>query len=177
MTSKLSLSSLVACLTLGVVLLTSTAVTKAQQPPEGDSFPGVQKALSSEQYSASGLSKLSPAERANLDNYLRGYFSGATQKVVEKATQVAEAKAVDRAVKEHKVEPPQLIDSRIVGRVSGWRSDRVFVLENGQHWKVVDNSNRSFGPVDNPEVFIVRDFLGYKMAIAGGGTARVKRLQ
>ncbi len=149
----------------------------AQEPAIGENFPGVQKALSPEQYSATGLNKLSPEERANLDNYLRGYFNGATERVVQKATEVASAKAVDQAVKQHKVEPPQLIESHIVGTVSSWKSDQVFTLENGQRWKVIDNSNNHFRPVENPDVFLVRDYLGFKMAIAGGGTVRVKRMQ
>lgn len=164
-------------LTAGVIVTMSAVSARAQDAAAGENFPGVQKALSPEQYSATGLNKLSPAERANLDNYLRGYFNGATQRVAQKATEVATAKAVDQAVKEHKVEPPQLIETRIVGTVSGWKSDQVFTFENGQRWKVVDNSSNRFRPVENPDVFIVKDFAGYKMAIAGGGTVRIKRLQ
>ena len=70
-----------------------------------------------------------------------------------------------------------LIESKIPGRISGWKSDQVFVLENGQHWKVVDNSSRYFTPQDDPSVFIVKDAFGYKMAIPGGGVVRVRRLQ
>jgi len=98
--------------------------------------------------------------------------------VVQKAVAQASAQAVDRAVKEHKVEPPQLIESKIIGSVDGWSSNgTVFVLENGQHWKTTDNERRYFAPMMNPDVFIVKDSFSYKMAIAGGGTVRVKRLQ
>jgi hypothetical protein len=51
-------------------------------------------------------------------------------------------------------------------------------MENGQHWKVTENGNRYFAPLDNPSVFIVKEgILGYKMAVAGGGVVRVRRLQ
>lgn len=93
---------------------------------------------------------------------------------MEKAVEKAKVIAVDQAVKENKVKPPELIQSRIVGPVNGWKSGKVFVLENGQHWKVTDE-DRYFPTVTDPEVFIVRDLLSYKMAIAGGGVARVTK--
>ena len=176
---KLALpSSLVLLFMLGLAV--SPGIVTAQEPaPSAENFPGVKKALTPEQYAATGLDKLTPQERANLDNYLKGYFTGATQQVVQQAVAKAETRAVDQAVKEHKVEPPTLIESKIVGTVDGWSSNgTVFILENGQHWKTVDNEHRYFAPLTNPDVFIVKEsLLGYKMAIAGGGTVRVRRLQ
>ena len=161
-------------LTAAALVLCLAAGGSAQQPALGENFPGVQKVLTPEQYAAAGLNKLSPEERTKLDDYLRGYVTGATQRVAEQAA----SHAVDRAVKERKVEPPQLIETSIVGRVDGWKPDKVFILANGQHWKVTDDENRYFPPMDNPAVFLVKDgILGYKMAIAGGGVVRVRRLQ
>ena len=161
-------------LTAAAIVLGLAAGGSAQQPAAlGENFPGVQKVLTPEQYAEAGLNKLSPEERAKLDDYLRGYVTGATQRVAEQAS----ARAVDTAVKQHKVEAPLLIETAIVGRVDGWKADKVFILSNGQHWKVVDNGSRYFAPLDNPSVFIVRDSFGYKMAVAGGGLVRVKRLQ
>ncbi len=163
---------------LAIALLLAGTAAKAQQTAaeKAEDFPGVKKALTPEQFAASGMSKLSPEERAKLDDYLRGYFTGATQRVVEKAVSKATTVAIDQAVKERKVRPPELIQSRIVGSVNGWKSGKVFVLENGQHWKVTEE-DRYFRAVQDPEVFIVRDFMSYKMAIAGGGVARVTRVQ
>ena len=144
------------------------------QAPSGENFPGVKKALSPEQYAAAGLGKLSPAEQAQLDAALKGYFSGVTQRVADQAA----SQAVDRAVKEKRVETPTLIESRLVGTFSGFNGRTVFVLENGQRWKPSDESVRgSFNPVDNPQIYIVRDMFGYKMAILGGTVVRVRRLQ
>ena len=159
-----------------VFVLQSPAKAQQTATEKAEDFPGVKKALTPEQFDASGMSKLSPEERQKLDEYLRGYFTGATQRVVEKAVEKAKVIAVDQAVKENKVRPPELIQSRIIGTVNGWKSGKVFVLENGQHWKVTD-SDRYFPGVTDPEVFIVRDFLSYKMAIAGGGVARVTRVR
>ncbi len=160
-----------------VVLALMGTVAKAQTAAEkAEDFPGMKQALTPEQYSASGLSKLSPEEQQKLDGYLRGYFTGATQRVVEKAVEKAKVVAVDQAVKENKVRPPEVIQSRIVGTVNGWKSGKIFVLENGQHWKVTDE-DRYFRAVQDPEVFIVRDFLSYRMTIAEGGVARVIRIR
>ena len=120
-------------LTAAALVLCLAAGGSAQQAPLGENFPGVKKVLTPEQYAAAGLDKLSPEERAKLDDYLRGYVTGATQRVAEQAA----SHAVDTAVKQHKVEAPLLIESKIPGRISGWKSDQVFVLENGQRWKVV----------------------------------------
>ena len=162
---------------LALGLIVGPGPARAQEPAaNGENFPGVAKALSPEQYAATGLDKLTPEERAKLDTYLKGYFSGATQAVVQKAVAQASSQAVDQAVKEHKVQPPELIQSRILGSVNGWKSGKIFVLENGQHWKVTEE-DRHFPAVVDPEVFIVRDFMSYKMAIAGGGVTRVTRIR
>jgi hypothetical protein len=144
------------------------------QAPEGEPFPGVKSALTPQQYSAAGLNKLSPEEQARLDEALKEYFSGASHKVAEQAA----AQAVDRAVKEKRVEAPTLIESHIVGTFTGWGPRTVFVLDNGQRWTLVgsDPPRASFPAVENPQVIIVRDMFGYKMAILGGTTLRVRRL-
>ena len=142
------------------------------QGPVGEDFPGIKKVLTPQQYAAAGLGKLSPEEQARLDEALKGYFTGATQRVAEQAS----TQAVDRAVKEKRVSAPTLIESRIVGPVSGWGERTVFLLENGERWKPIDDAKRSFPPVENPTVFIVRDAFGYKMAIGGTTVVRVRRL-
>ena len=169
---RAGLVTLAACFALaaGTLRAQQTAAEKAED------FPGVKKALTPEQFEASGVSKLSPEERQKLDEYLRGYFTGATQKVVQREVAKAKVVAVDQAVKENKVRPPEIIQSRILGPVNGWKSGKIFVLENGQHWKVTDE-DRYFRAVQDPDVFITRDFLSYKMTIAEGGVARVVRVR
>lgn len=157
---------LVVGLSLGCVSLTEA------QEPAGESFPGVKKALTPAQFAAAGLGKLSSGEQGKLDEFLKGYFTGASQRVAEQAA----SQAVDRAVKEKKVEPATFIESHIVGTFHGWGERTVFVLENGQRWKPVSAGAASFPPVESPQVFIVRDTFGFKMAILGGSVLRVRRL-
>ena len=157
------------------LLATGFAVSHlhAQQPTAGrDEFPGVKKALTSEQNSAAGLDKLTAAERARLDEALRAYVGGATERV---ATQAAE-QAVTRAVKERRVEAPTVIQARIVGVFDGWNYRTVWKLDNGQRWKAAEQDPVHYTPVMDAPVLIVKTLFGYQMSVAGGGIVHVRQL-
>jgi hypothetical protein len=132
-------------------------------------FPGVEKAMSPQEYDATGLQKLTPDERTRLDEFIRRFVSSSNQ--------VAAQKAVDRAVKERKATPPDIIQSRIVGPFTGFTGSTVFTLENGQRWRQAQPDSRYFPKVDSPPVIIVKDTIGYRMYVAGGGDVRVSRLR
>jgi hypothetical protein len=137
-------------------------------------FPGLEKSMDSDTYERAGLRKLSAEERAVLDDYIRDYVSG-KQKA---AAEVAATQAVDRAVKEHKVEPPTVIESRIVGTYKGYGFRTLFRLENGQVWKPTNGETVPSQPIETPRVIIFKDGLfGFKMFIEGGSTIHVKQLQ
>jgi len=136
---------------------------------QGAEFPGVQKAMSPQEYDAAGLQKLTAEERAQLDEFIRRFVSSSNQ--------VAAEKAVDRAVKERKVTPPEIIQSRIVGPFTGFNGSTVFTLENGQRWRQSQPDSRYFPKVESPPVIIVKDRIGYRMYIAGGGDVRVSRVR
>jgi hypothetical protein len=132
-------------------------------------FPGVEKAMSPQEYDAAGLQKLTAEERARLDEFIRRFVSSSNE--------VAAQKAVDRAVKERKVTPPEIIQSRIVGPFTGFTGSTVFTLENGQRWAQAQPDSRYFPKVESPPVIIVKGQIGYRMYIAGGGDIRVSRVR
>jgi hypothetical protein len=132
-------------------------------------FTGVEKAMSPQEYDAAGLQKLTPEERARLDEFIRRFVSSSNQ--------VAAQKAVDRAVKERKATPPEIIQSRIVGPFTGFNGSTSFTLENGQRWRQSQPDSRYFPKVESPPVIIVKDQIGYRMYIAGGGDIRVSRVR
>jgi hypothetical protein len=132
-------------------------------------FPGVEKAMSPQEYDAAGLQKLTAEERARLDEFIRRFVSSSNQ--------VAAQKAVDRAVKERKATPPEIIQSRIVGPFTGFTGSTVFTLENGQRWRQAQPDSRYFPKVESPPVIIVKDTIGYRMYVAGGGDVRVSRIR
>ena len=94
-------------LSLAVLILLSVSAWAATEKD----FNGLENAMDPETYERAGLGKLSKDERAVLDQFIRDYVAG-KQKVA--ATRAAEA-AVNKAIEEHKVETPQVVESRIVG--------------------------------------------------------------
>ncbi|MEY2481659.1 MAG: hypothetical protein QOG51_333 [Verrucomicrobiota bacterium] len=149
------------------VLLCLLSPVKAAEP-ESSPFPGVQKAMSPEEYEAAGLQKLEAAERAKLDEFIRNYVAASNEKVA--------TTAVDKAVKENKVSAPEVIQSRIVGPFMGYNGRTIFTLENGQRWAQSQRDSAYFPKIDSPPVVIVKAGFGYRMYIAGGGAIRVTKV-
>ena len=133
--------------------------------PENPAFPGVEKAMSPQQYEAAGLSKLDPAERAKLDEFIKNYVAVSNEKVA--------TSAVDKAVKENKVSAPEIINSRIVGPFTGYNGRTVFTLENGQRWAQSQRDSAYYPKMESPGVIIVKKGFGYRMYIAGATDIRV----
>ena len=156
--------NLIACFLLAS---SAFALLKAAEP-ESASFPGVQKAMTPADYEAAGLSKLEPAERAKLDEFIRNYVAVSNDRVA--------TAAVDQAIKEKKVQPPEVIQSRIVGPFTGYNGRTIFTLENGQRWAQSQRDSMYFPKIDSPPVVIVKAGFGYRMHIAGGGAIRVTKV-
>ena len=52
------------------------------------------------------------------------------------------------------------IKSRVTGPVAGWQPGTVFVLDNGQQWKVLKGSMKLRKPLQAPEVQVVPGLVG-----------------
>lgn len=152
----------------GAMVMAFVSVATAQ---EGQ-FNGLDKVMDRDTYQRSGLEKLTPDERRTLNDFLRTYLA---QKQKDAAT-VAAAQAVDRAVKERKVRPPEIIESRMVGIYKGYGPRTVFHLANGETWKPTNADVVSNSAIESPNVVIYRDLFGYKMFIEGASIVRVKRV-
>ena len=159
---KICLSVLLLVLNVGFPLL------QAAQPANPD-FPGVEKAMTRSDYEAAGLQKLDAAERARLDEFIRSYVATSNEKVA--------TEAVDKAVQQHKVQAPEVIQSRIVGPFTGYNGRTIFTLENGQRWAQSQRDSAYFPTIDSPPVLIAKAGLGYRMYIAGGGAIRVTKVR
>jgi hypothetical protein len=136
-------------------------------------FPGLEKAMNTETYEMAGLSKLTEKERAVLDKFIREYAAGKQKDAASSAA----SEAVDRAIKEGKVQTPEVIESSMTGTFKGYGLKSLFSLANGQTWKPTNDETVTYSPVENPKVIIYRDPFGYKMFVAGAGTIRVKRVK
>ncbi len=155
-----------------IIILACACATVSVAFAQNSDFPGVQKAMTPEQLAATGVNKLTPAEREKLDQFIRSYV-GVSNK---KAADAAAAVAVDRAVKQNKVRPPEVTESRMVHDYKGYNSRTVFTLENGQKWKPADGGEEFSQLVSRPAVVILRDTFGYKMYIEGAKMIRVIRV-
>ncbi len=153
---------------LSVVILTGFVVSGSASAQAPD-FPGVQKAMPAEEFEQAGLNKLSPEERAKLDQFIRGYVAQSNEK--------AATVAVDQAVKQNKVNEPEVIQSNIVGLFSGYDGRSKFALANGQVWRQSQQVSRSYPRIDSPPVLITKGRWGWRMYIAGGGDIRVSRVK
>jgi hypothetical protein len=151
-----------------VLILCALAASLVSLPaaePENPEFPGIQKAMTPEQYEAAGLSKLDSAERAKLDEFIKNYVAVSNEKVA--------TSAVDKAVKENKVSAPEIINSRIVGPFTGYNGRTIFTLENGQRWAQSQRDSAYYPKMESPGVIIVKKGFGYRMYIAGATDIRV----
>jgi hypothetical protein len=111
---------------------------------------GLQQRMSSADFKAAGLDKLSPQELAHLDDWLRTQGK-TTTRVVD-----ASGKPVFYPGNEKRT----TISTRLSGHFDGWSSQQEFSTDNGQRWKVVDPEPHSCTPTENPEVKIKPSILG-----------------
>ena len=145
-------------LSLALLALVAVPTTSAEKA----TFPGVQKLMSEQEYSAAGLDKLSPEEVKSLNQWLIRYTAGEAQVLI----------TTDEEVKEASKEVEIL--SSIVPPFKGWTGSNVFKLENGQVWKQ-RRRGTLFYDGDDTRVSISRNFMGfYKMThLATGKSVQV----
>jgi hypothetical protein len=136
-------------------------------------FPGLKSLMDPETYARTGLNNLTPEQRAELDVFIRDYVAGKQKEAAE----VAATQAVERAVKERKVQPPEVIETSIVGTYSGYGTRTLFHLANGQTWKPTSGDVVTHAPIQSPRVVLYRDFFGYKMFVENDGLVRVKKVK
>ena len=156
------------CVALAALLAASFVAASAGAQESG--FPGVEKLMSPKAFEEAGLSKLTPEERARLNEFISSYTASTNQEAANAA--------VDRAVKDNKIASmPQIIESRIVGRFTGYNGRSRFQLENGQVWAQSQQVTQKYPPVDSPPVIIVKAGWGHRMYVLGGGNIRVSRMK
>jgi hypothetical protein len=144
--------------------LLCAALTSA--PALADTFPGVEKLMSAEQFEAAGLHKLTPAEREALDRWLLSYTA---EEAPEMLRSNPEVKAAEEAIR---------IEARIKQPFNGWTGDTVFYLDNGQVWRQ-RLKGHYFHRGDDTAVVIEKNLLGYfKMTVVSSdksvGVTRIR---
>jgi len=113
--------------------------------------PDVRSLMTAEEFSASGLQKLSPAEIDALNRWVVRYTAKEAPMMRERSEVVREAiKQVDT----------ETMKSRVVGEFRGWYGDTLFRLENGQTWRQ-RLPGKWYYKADSPAVELKKNSMGY----------------
>ena len=148
------------CLSVLALLLVSAVAVAA--PP----YVELEKRLTPEQMRATGLDTLTPAQLAALNAVLRGDVE---QVQADAEARIAQAKAQSATARAAAAQDDQSrfvgfmdqpIRTRVKGPVAGWEPGTVFVLENGQQWKVLKGSLTLRKPLESPEIQLVPGIAG-----------------
>ncbi len=132
-----------------LLLLPLAGMTAMAQQPSS----GLQQRMSSAEFKAAGLDKLSPQELQNLDQWLRTHA-----KVTTKVVDASGKPVFNEGGKTHST-----VNTHIVGQFNGWSKGQTFSMANAQQWVVTDPDPRSCRPGDNTPVKISHSFLKFWM--------------
>lgn len=142
----------------------------AQERESGS--PDVESLMTPEDFEASGLDKLSDAERAHLSEWVARYRAGAVKgpEVQKPPSQWTE--------EEKRAEKQFRIVANVVPRFRGWYGKTVFRLDNGQTWQQRMASQKFRYNGGSSEVVISKNMLGRYVLehVETGRSALVKRV-
>lgn len=129
----------------------------------------LQQRMSSDEFKAAGLDKLSPQELQNLDSWLNAHAKVTTKVIGVNGQPVFYPNPAKRS---------KILD-HIAGHFSGWQGNNEYKLDNGQVWK----QNSSDSPLclksDHPSVKVKPSLFGnWTMYVSGcNGDAEVVRMR
>lgn len=132
---------------VAIAVAALSGLAHAQSP--SSPAASIEQRLSAEEMHEAGLDTLTPAQLAALNRLLR-----------EKAPADAAATAAGAAPRAYIGLDDQPIRSKVKGSVAGWGPGTVFVLENGQQWKVLKGTMKLRKPLANPAIVVIPGFAG-----------------
>jgi hypothetical protein len=155
-------------LLLTILTLAMSAPAFGQQ-----AFSSVEEQMTGAEFKASGLEKLTPAELAALNSWLRAH-SLATLDAPAVGTPATgnESQQISDMEK-------TTITSKLVGKFSGWDGQTTFKLENGMIWQQTDKDKFYIKEIENPVVIIEPGlFSSWKLSVEGHSSkCKVERIQ
>ncbi len=139
-----------------------------------EAFSSLEEQMTGKEFTASGLGKLSDAELAALNDWLRAH-SVATLDTAREPTSDGRG-FEDQAIAGM---DDSTIVSRIAGPFNGWDGDTVFTLENGMVWKQSESHRFYISEIQNPVVTIDKGLFGsWRLKVEGyNKEIQVKRIQ
>ena len=136
-------------------------------------FSSVEEQMSSREFKAAGLEKLSPEELAALNAWIRtNQPTGSTGMYDRAADDRKRIGFGDSDARED-------ISSNIIGDFKGFGNGTIIKLENGQIWQVTDGELTGIKALSNPKVSIRPGLIGgWRLQVEGyNSVAKVKRIQ
>ncbi|CAM5347224.1 hypothetical protein [Rhodanobacter lindaniclasticus] len=164
---------------LPILLLSSLAAA----PLHAQRAVPLEQQMGKAEFTQAGLNKLTPAELQHLQQWLAVHASelaAAVPASEETSAAAAAAKSPGPFVhtaKTTKVKRNDSITSRIDGEFRGWEHGTTLTLQNGQRWRVKDDSTLTVPEsLSSPVVFVKPGFLGsWLLRVQGyNTTARVE---
>jgi len=155
---------------LGVLALTGTAV--------GDSARSRLEQLMGPKFREAGLDRATPAEIAVLEKFMIEHAG--ELRALTPASDATSASAVagaeparERRAEKKAASTSEHVSSRIAGEFKGWRPGTTLTLENGQQWRVSDDSALTVPRgLDRPNVTIEPGMFGsWWLRVEGYNTA------
>lgn len=143
-------------------------------------FSSFEEQMTAAEFRAAGLDKLSPAELAALNLWMR--TRAPTTTVAPPSTQAGSIErppeSIDRRGLPESSEDRTPVISRIQGDFDGWKGKTRFVLDNGQIWEQSESGNFVV-QLNNPVVTIEPiTFGGWMLRVEGYNRAiRVRRIK
>ena len=152
-----------------------------------DSFSTLEERMSGKEFKATGLSKLSDAELAELNDWLRQHSVATLKNAVAHSSPNAAVSGTTKDMRGFENQPKhdpngndsKVIHGTIVGTFSGWNGKgEIFKLTNGMIWQSTENDTFFTQPVENAQITVQKGFMGnWRLSMDGHGSAvRVKRI-
>jgi hypothetical protein len=125
-----------------------------------ESPPDVSTLMTPEDFTESGLDKLSDAERAHLSAWVERYREGAVigPVVHKKPSEMTEEEKVEAKQEEEILRPSEIV-AKVVPSFKGWTGKTIFRLDNGQLWQQRQNGKLLYDGNDS-NVTITKNALG-----------------
>ncbi|WP_345295813.1 hypothetical protein [Luteimonas vadosa] len=133
---------------------------------------GIERQMTTEEFKAAGLDKLSPAELARLNAWLN--------RTVETAAAEAKKRVEDDNRGFFSFGSSEPVVATIAGEFRGFARGREYTLDNGNVWKQVDEASLVGARLTNPEVKITPSMVGnsWYMQVGRYNTrAKVQRIK
>jgi hypothetical protein len=156
-----------------------------------DEFSTLEERMSGKEFKATGLVKLTDAELAALNDWLRRHSVATLENAAARpaaSAAVAANAGVEtntddmRGFEGKKSDDPadEVIKSTIIGTFNGWKKEgTLFKLANGMVWQQSEQDNFYMKPVENPEVTVKKGFMNsWSLSVVGyNKKVSVKRIK